>query len=445
MKALIWPPLKKPSAGPCADYWLTSPRCITNTPHSLQHRRDLVAHANNYVADKLGFSTALIGLCLIAAHSGTPSPIFPLYSEQWGLSSLEVSSVFAVYICGLLVTLLTCGALSDHIGRRPVAFSALLIAAASMLVMAFADSLNALLIARILQGIASGLGFGTLGAALLDYSPASRHRTVAMLNGAVPPAAIGLGALLSGILVQFAPYPFQIPYLAVAALLILALIPASLLKERHPRRHGVLRSLIPSVMIPKEVRREFLVAVGALLASWALVGMYLGLGASITKTLMNIQAPTLSGLAIFALTGASAVLGAVTFQFNALKVMALGCISLIVGSGGLVLAVYTENTAIYFISSIIGGIGLGGAFQGGLRTIVEHVPALQRGGTLSSVYLVSYLAFGLPTLIGGLLIPIHGLKNITYGYAGLVVLLSVIALALLAGTSRKGKPAATSQ
>ena len=106
-----------------------------------------MAHANNFVTDKFGFTTALIGLCLIAAHSGTPSPLFPLYSEQWGLSPLEVSSVFAVYILGLLVTLLTCGALSDHIGRRPVAFCALLIAAASMLVMAFADSLNALLIA----------------------------------------------------------------------------------------------------------------------------------------------------------------------------------------------------------------------------------------------------------------------------------------------------------
>ncbi|WP_181148081.1 MFS transporter [Arthrobacter sp. MYb213] len=398
-----------------------------------------MAHANNFVADKFGFTTALIGLCLIAAHSGTPSPLFPLYSEQWGLSPLEVSSVFAVYILGLLVTLLTCGALSDHIGRRPVAFCALLVAAASMLVMAFADSLNALLIARVLQGIASGLGFGTLGAALLDYSPASRHGTVAMLNGAVPPAAIGFGALLSGILVQFAPHPFQVPYLVVASLLILALIPACLLKERHPRRPGVLRSLVPSVLIPKEVRREFFVAVGALLASWALVGMNLGLGASISKTLLNIQSPTLGALAIMAVTGTSSILGVLTFRSNALKVMILGCAALIVGSAGLVLAVYTESIAVYFIASIIGGIGLGGAFQGGLRTIVERVPALQRGGTLSSVYLVSYLAFGLPTLIAGLLIPSFGLKNVTYGYAGFVVLLSLIALALIAGTSRQNR------
>jgi hypothetical protein len=71
--------------------------------------------------------------------------------------------------------------------------------------------------------------------------------------------------------------------------------------------------LVPSVLIPKEVRREFFVAVGALLASWALVGMNLGLGASISKTLLNIQSPTLGALAIMAVTGTSSILGVLTF------------------------------------------------------------------------------------------------------------------------------------
>lgn len=398
-----------------------------------------MARANNFTADKFGFLTALTGLGLLAAHSGTPSPIFPLYSEQWGLSSLEVSSVFAVYIAGLLVTLVTCGALSDHIGRRPVAVAALVIASASMILMAFAGGLHTLLLARILQGIASGLGFGTLGAALLDYTPAWRHPQIAMLNGALPPAAIGLGALLSGILVQFAPHPFQVPYLVVALLLIVALLASCFLTERHPRRPGVLRSLVPSILIPKEVRTQFFVAVGALLASWALVGMYLGLGPTISKSLMHIQAPTLSALAILALTGSSAITGVLTFRTPAVKVMILGTITLVVGSAMLAWAVESENIVIYFIASIIGGVGLGGGFQGGLRSIVEKVPALQRGGTLSSVYLVSYLAFGLPTLIGGLLVPNLGLKQVTYGYAGFVVILSLVALVLILATSRPQK------
>ncbi|NKG19780.1 hypothetical protein [Paeniglutamicibacter terrestris] len=59
------------------------------------------------------------------------------------------------------------------------------------------------------------------------------------------------------------------------------------------------------------------------------------------------------------------------------------------------------------------------------------IPATQRGGTLSSVYLVSYVAFGGPTLVAGLLIPTIGLQNMVYGYAAFIVVLSVIALLLL--------------
>lgn len=53
------------------------------------------------------------------------------------------------------------------------------------------------------------------------------------------------------------------------------------------------------------------------------------------------------------------------------------------------------------------------------------------GGTLSSVYQVSYVAFDGSTLMAGLLIPATGLQNVAYGYAAFLEVLSVSALLLL--------------
>ncbi|KAA0975927.1 MFS transporter [Paeniglutamicibacter gangotriensis] len=398
---------------------------------------DLTPTPAIYTADRRGFFIAAVGLALLAAHSGAPSPLFPLYAEQWGLTPLAISTVFAAYILGLITTLLTAGGLSDHIGRRPVAMAALFVAAASMAVLALADGFGDLVAARVLQGVASGLGFGTLGAALLDYSPAWKHARVAMINGALPPASLGLGALLSGVLVEFSSHPFQVPYIVVFIPLLLACAAAAFLKEKHPRRAGMLRSLVPALMIPREVRDRFFTAVGALCASWALVGLYLGIGPNVSKTLLNIASPSLGALAIFALTGTGALTGLLSFRIKSEKVMATGAVALILGVAAIAAAVAMESTWIFFAASIIGGIGFGAGFQGGLRSVLELLPARQRGGTLSSVYLVSYLAFGIPTLVAGLLIPNFGLQNVVYGYAALVVTLSLVALALLIGSRAK--------
>ena len=227
---------------------------------------------------------------------------------------------------------------------------------------------------------------------------------------------------------------FQVPYLVVLVPLLLACLAACTLKETHPRRPGVLRSLVPSLLIPREVRERFFVAVGALCASWALVGPYLGIGPTVSKTLLHIQSPSIGALAIPALTGTGALTGLLTFRIKAEKVMASGAAALVLGVGAIAVAVALESVWLFFAASLIGGVGLGAGFQGGLRSLRELLPPRERGGTLSSVYLVSYLAFGVPTLVAGLMIPGSGLQNVVFGYSALVVLLAIVAILLLLGS-----------
>ena len=77
-------------------------------------------------------------------------------------------------------------------------------------------------------------------------------------------------------------------------------------------------------MIPREVRDRFFVAVGALCASWALVGLYLGIGPTVSKTCCTSSPRPSARLAIFALTGTGALTGLLSFRIKGEKVMAVG-------------------------------------------------------------------------------------------------------------------------
>ncbi|WP_148011672.1 MFS transporter [Streptomyces sp. ME109] len=76
--------------------------------------------------------------------------------------------ILAVYVIGLLGALLTIGSLSDHLGRRP------LVAATSTAIFWAGDGVVSLVIARVVQGIATGTDTGGLAAGLVELSP-KRH------------------------------------------------------------------------------------------------------------------------------------------------------------------------------------------------------------------------------------------------------------------------------
>src|SRR5690606_33186778 len=108
----------------------------------------------------LGF-LAFITLCFPAASSA-PTPLYHLYQQAWGFSAAMLTLIFAVYALTLLVALLVVGSLSDFLGRRPVIFSALLLEIVSMLLFILATDVTWLLLARMLQGFATGMATSAL-------------------------------------------------------------------------------------------------------------------------------------------------------------------------------------------------------------------------------------------------------------------------------------------
>jgi MFS family permease len=87
-------------------------------------------------------------------------------------------------------------------------------------------------------------------------------------------------------------------------------------------------------------------------------------------------------------------------------------------------------------------VGFGGGFQGAIRTVLPVVPAHHRSGVLSLIYVVSYLALGLPAVIAGFLV-VHGggIPETAREYGVAVMVLAALALAALARTERARRAA----
>lgn len=379
---------------------------------------------------RFGFAVSSVAMVVLIAAVAAPSPVYPLYQAEWHLAPVTLTAMFAIYVAGLLVVLLTAGSLSDFIGRRPVIVAASLISIVGLALLAWAPSASWVMVARVVQGVSMALAVGSLGAALLDFAPPGRARFAAMLNGALPPIGLALGALAGSGLVEFGPDPTRLVYVVIAALVAVLTVPLFLLPERHERRPGALASLAPTVSLPTQVRGIFVAVLGCLMAAWALGGLYLGMGASIVRSIFGIQEAIVGGIAIAVVTGVGALTGMVTQRRDALHVMLAGGAALIVGPLIMVVAVSADLPWLFFVSSVVGGVGFGAGFQGGLRMIVAESPAADRAGVLSCVYLVCYLAFGVPCLLAGLLTPSLGLTKVIVGYTVFVCLLAGVAMLL---------------
>ncbi|NIZ92420.1 MFS transporter [Kineococcus rubinsiae] len=385
-----------------------------------------------------GFWAVAATLTVLLAASAAPSPLFPVYEDRWGLGPTAVTLVFAVYAATLLLTLLTAGSLSDHLGRRPVALAGVLGVVAATVLFTRADSVGWLLAARALQGVSTGAAIGSLGAALLDLQRPGRQ-LAQLVNGAAPPVGLTLGALGSGLLVQFAPAPTRLVYVVFAALLLLCAAALWFLPSTAERVPGALASLRPTVAVPAATRPALLHAAPAFVGSWALGGLYLSLGPSLAAQVLGRGDHLVGGLVVASVAGVGALVGVLSRHADAARVVALGSAAFVVGPLLLVVALEQRSTAGFFLGAALSGVGFGAGFQGALRTVLATAPAAGRAGVLSAVYVLSYLAFGVPAVVAGLLAPTTGLERATDGYSALVVVLGVLGLVLAGRAARSAR------
>jgi MFS family permease len=375
----------------------------------------------------------------LLAASAAPTPLYAIYQARWGFTPITTTIVFGVYAVAVLASLLTLGKLSDHIGRRPVLLAAITVQTAALLVFTTASGVPELLIARIVQGLATGAALGAIGAGLLDLD---RERGT-FANSVAPGVGTGSGVLLSALAVRYLPAPTHLIYLALVGVFVLQAAGIVLMRETVSRTPGALASLRPEIRLPRRLRGPVMVATPVLFAVWAMGGLYAALGPALVDSLTGSLDVVLGGLSLFVLT-LTAVISIVVLRTAAARtVMLTGILTLIIGAAVTMLALTIKSTPVFFLGTAISGVGFGSGFQGGIRTVVPLAAAHERAGILSLVYIVSYLGLGLPAVVAGFVI-VHGagLTDTAIYYGGAVILLAALALV---GLLRVRTPAVAGQ
>ena len=371
-----------------------------------------------------GFALALTSLLAMMAGASAPSPFYPVLEREIGFSPATLTGIFAVYAVALLLTLLVTGSLSDHLGRRPVLSGAFALLALSMLVFWHADSVSLLLLARIVQGVASGLLLSTLSAAVVDLEPGDRPGIAATFNSVVPLAGLAIGALVGGAVIDRADSPLADVFGALTGVYLVLAGALWLLPETSPRHTGVLASFRPTVGVPASARPAFVRSAPALFAGWATGGLYLSLGAPIVGQELGAAAHLQQGLVVTTLTGVGALSSFLARKRSSREITLYGTTALAVGTALTLVALAAGSYWGFIAAAVVAGSGFGTSFLGIMRSITPVVGPDERGELFASVFVVSYLAFGIPAVVAGIAAPHVGLAATTYAYGGLVVVLS---------------------
>ncbi|WP_282398190.1 MFS transporter [Pseudomonas sp. PS01298] len=365
-----------------------------------------------------------ITLLTFLAASSAPTPLYHLYQEGLHFSAGMLTLIFGVYALSLLAALLTVGSLSDYLGRKPVIFAALTLDMLAMLLFINEDSVAWLIAARTLQGFATGMATAVLGAALLDTD----RQQGPLVNSVAPLLGMACGAMGSSLLVEFAPLPTQLIYWTLLALMLLQAVYVWRLPESVSRIPGALASLRPTLHVPPQARRALWLSLPVDVAVWAMGGFYLSLAPSLVRAATGSTSNLIGGGLVAVLTLSGALMIFTLRNRPADKVLRLGAGLLAIGVTLILTAVHSASLPLFFIATLIAGSGFGAGFLGALRSVVPLALPHERAGLMSAFYVLSYLAFCLPSLLAGNLIRSFGLIATTDGYGAILILLALGAL-----------------
>jgi MFS family permease len=391
-------------------------------------RPDVARSAGRRLSRPVAFAAIAAIFVTFAAASAAPSPLYVVYQHLWGFSATTLTVVFAVYVAGLIGSLLMLGALSDHIGRRPVLAAAIALEAVSLVLFLTAGSVPVLLLARLLQGVATGAAMTTLGAALVDLNPPHAPGRAGLLNGIAPTSGLAIGALGCGALVQYAPSPTHLIWALLLVGMALAAIVVARIPETSALKPGVAASLRPRLGVPARIRADVLALAPIIVASWAIAGLYMSLGPSVAAGVFGLTNHLIGGLVVTLLCGVGSVASFVLRKVPAVRVLTLAGTLLTVGSVVSVFGVEFENIWLAAAGTVLSGIGFGASALAQFGTLATLAAPHERGELFAVALVIAYTAFSVPAVIAGFAATSAGLHPTALVYGSVVAVFGAAAL-----------------
>ncbi|MFP1867940.1 MFS transporter [Lonsdalea quercina] len=357
--------------------------------------------------------------------SNSPTPLYLHWQQQLGFSSGMLTVIFALYIAGLLGTLLVAGQLSDRYGRKLVLIPGLLAALVACLLFASASSIVMLAIGRLLTGIAVGVIVSAGMAAVVDVGRAEHKRLAALMASVAMVLGAGLGPLLAGGLAQTLAQPV-LPIFGVEMLVLLcALGIVGWLPLRRPVASGPARIRLPTV--PEANRRQVACGIATFGPGITATSFVLSLGPSLLSLLLDERSPLLAGgMACAMFLTATGVQFAVR-RWPIPRIFAASAAATVLSMVGLALAIHASLMLALVASALLAGAGQGLGQLGGLTLIGLHVPDNHRAQANAVLNIGGYIPAGFLPVAAGYLVDAVGLA------LGATLFALVLTAAALAG------------
>jgi MFS family permease len=371
---------------------------------------------------RLAFVSAVVSLVATFAAVGATIPLFNIYRAEEGFTNADISTTIVAYSVATLTTLLVLGRLSNYLGRRPISIASLVLLLLGCVLLLNVHGIGILIAGRLLMGFGAGLASSSITSYIVDAAPARPAWLASVASSQTVMLGLAVGAIASGALVEFGPWPRELIFLVVIALLLASVALTAVSPETVTRKPGAWRSLRPRVYVPARVRSLLPVAAAVFLATWATGTFYQAFVPALVAEQLHTNSPLIIGL-VFAAYMASSVLGApFGGRFTPAAAQRIGMIAFLAGMIGIITAIATGTLALFIIATIVAGASQGIAISAAIRGLLHGSTLADRAPIFSVIYLLSYSGATIPALIAGQLSNTFSLPQIALGYGALALI-----------------------
>ena len=187
---------------------------------------------------------------LSIANVALPDIAVGLDASQVGLNLVAVG-----FSLGLSISVLYLGALGDRYGRKGMLVTGLILGIPAAILASLATSVDILLAARLLGGIAAGMAYPTTLALITALWTGSRRTKAIALWSALGAGLSALSPVLAGALLTVAPWGWAflipIPFGLVALWIVIKEVPGKMHEDSDPVDHtgGVLSAIFIGALV----------------------------------------------------------------------------------------------------------------------------------------------------------------------------------------------------
>ena len=334
-------------------------------------------------------------------------PAMPAMMVALGTDISHMHLTLSAYLTGFAIFHLLCGPLADRFGRKPVLISGTLLFVAACIGCSQSDSVEELLLFRLIQGIGACVGPTLARAVTRDvFGPTRAARAlslIAMLMALAPAVAPTLG----GLMLLLFPWPSIFVFLAAYGAAMIVLIQLYL-PETLPR---------PQSMHPRAMARNYgqlfrdpLYMSATFASSLVYAGLlaYLSSSSFIYMGMLGVPVQYFGFIFLTSVVGymlGSAVSARLTRYYEPEQTVMLGAILVVLATGAMWLGgnVFPGSIAALLLPMVVYATGMGLVLPNAMAVALRPFPHI--AGTASALlgFIQMSLSASATALVGALL------------------------------------------